>query len=72
MVQKATNPDATVKSYLWKQSDGPKVNLSAANTANPTFIALHVLSFTLKVTDNEGANSTNFSSTKVIVKHVKD
>ncbi|MFZ0510404.1 MAG: hypothetical protein WAM14_02255 [Candidatus Nitrosopolaris sp.] len=72
---KSHAPDGTVKSYLWTQSAGPKVNLSAANTANPTFIAPHVLSdttlmFNLKVTDNEGSNSTNFSSTKVIVKHV--
>jgi K319-like protein/Big-like domain-containing protein/NHL repeat-containing protein/6-bladed beta-propeller protein len=72
---KSSDPDGTIQSYIWTQTVGPKVNLTSANTATPSFVAPHVLAdttltFNLKVTDNQGANSTNSASTNVIVKHV--
>ena len=67
--------DGTIQSYIWTQTAGAKVNLTSSNTATPSFTAPHVLAnttltFNLKVTDNQGANSTNSASTTIIVKHV--
>jgi hypothetical protein len=53
------------------------VTLTGANTATPSFVVPHVLSdstitFNLKVTDNQGANSTNAATTSIIVKHINN
>jgi hypothetical protein len=54
----ATDSDGSVVSYLWKQTAGPAVTLTGANTATPSFTAPAVtaqtnLSFSVKVSDDE-------------------
>ena len=57
-------PPGTVASYAWTQTGGPSVTLSGANTATPSFTAPNNLTtsptdltFSLVVTDNQGATS---------------
>jgi hypothetical protein len=59
----SNDPDGTIASYAWTQTAGPSVTLTGADTANPTFTAPSVttdttLTFSLVVTDNDGASST--------------
>lgn len=54
----ATDNDGSITSYAWKQTEGPTVTLTGANTATPTFIAPAVtiptkLSFSVKVSDDD-------------------
>jgi hypothetical protein len=65
--------DGTIASYAWMQTAGPTVTLTNANTAIASFTAPAVsadteLTFTLTVTDNQGA--TGSASSNVTVKHV--
>jgi len=58
----ANDEDGSVASYLWQQSSGTEVTLTNANSATSTFSAPSVeqtLVFTLSVTDNLGATSTD-------------
>jgi GH18 family chitinase/chitodextrinase len=59
-----TDTDGTITAYLWAQTAGPAVTLSAANTANASFSAPQVsadtpLTFQLTVTDNQGATGSD-------------
>lgn len=62
----STDSDGSITSYAWVQSGGmPGVTLTGADTATPSFTAPTVtadtvLTFTLTVTDNEGATADNF------------
>ncbi len=54
----ATDSDGSVVSYAWKQTAGPTVTLTGANTATPSFTAPAVtaqtnLSFSVKVSDDD-------------------
>jgi len=67
----STDADGTIASYAWTQTVGVPVNLSNATVAQPTFTAPNVAlattySFSLVVTDNLGATSTE-STVNVIV-----
>jgi predicted extracellular nuclease len=56
------DPDGSIASYSWVQTGGPAVMLAGATTATPSFRAPHAdshLTFTLTVTDNEGAQATD-------------
>lgn len=55
-----TDSDGSITQYIWTQSAGPEVSLTAANTAQTAFTApevttVSVLTFRLTVTDNNGA-----------------
>ena len=63
------DPDGTIESYLWSQTSGINVELSSLTEALVTFTApssLDSLSFTLTVTDNEGASSSATAYVKTI------
>ncbi len=59
--------DGSIASYAWTQASGTDVSLTGANTARPRFIAPplaagaadETLTFTLVVTDNDGATATD-------------
>lgn len=58
----SADPDGRITAYAWMQSAGPAVTLSGADTAQPQFTAPDVtadtaLRFTLRVTDDAGAQS---------------
>ena len=59
------DPDGNITSYSWRQIVGNSVELSEENTAATTFVAPHVLknntllTFELKVTDNDNASDIN-------------
>jgi chitinase len=68
----SSDPDGSIASYSWTQTQGTGVTLTGANTAQPTFDAPTVTSstnlrFSLVVTDNRGANSTASTVTIVVV-----
>ena len=74
---KSYDPDKgdTIASSSWTQTSGPTVTLTNSKTATPTFTAPQVnadttLTFSLKVTDNHGATSTNTATTSVLVKNL--
>lgn len=53
--------DGTISSYSWAQTAGTAVTLTNATSANPSFTApasASTLTFSLTVTDNDGATST--------------
>jgi PKD repeat protein len=56
----SSDPDGTIVSYLWTQTDGPAVTIDNPNLAQPTFTAPPVdadgdeLIFQLTVTDDDG------------------
>jgi hypothetical protein len=57
-----SDSDGTVQTYTWTQTSGPAVTLSSTSVARPTFTAPVVtsttlLTFSLVVTDNNGASS---------------
>lgn len=59
----STDSDGTIASYTWTQTAGDTVTLSDATAASPTFTApstsnAQTLTFSLIVTDNDGATST--------------
>jgi|GEM_PF-734945 len=57
----STDPDGTITSYLWTQTAGATVSLSSTDVAEVTFTAPNAadsLSFTLQVTDDDGASSS--------------
>ena len=63
---RGTDDDGTIESYDWTQLSGPTVELAGANTSVATFEAperpgnsIVLLEFSLAVTDNEGAISTD-------------
>ncbi len=61
----SVDPDGSITSYSWSQTDGTYQTLSDAKSANPTFIALtdksgdEALTFELTVTDNGGLQHTD-------------
>ena len=58
----STDSDGNIAAYAWVQAGGPAVSLSGADTATPSFIAPAAaasLSFTLTVTDDDGATGTD-------------
>jgi len=57
----SADPDGTIESYQWSQTEGASVELSSVTQPVVTFTApssSDSLSFTLTVTDNEGATSS--------------
>lgn len=59
-----TDNDGSVSSYLWQQTSGQSVQLTATDEATSSFTTpvstqQHTLSFSLKVTDNEGSTATD-------------
>lgn len=68
---RSADPDANPLTYLWTQTSGPTVTLTAADTASPTFIAPRAdiagdtLTFDLVV--NDGEFDSEVSSTTVTV-----
>ena len=65
----STDPDGTIESYEWSQTAGASVELSSVTDPLVTFTApssSDSLSFTLTVTDNEGATSSATAYVKTI------
>ncbi len=57
----STDPDGTIESFSWVQTEGTTVDLSSTNAVEVSFTAPSSddsLSFTLTVTDNEGATGS--------------
>ena len=57
----SVDPDGSIASYLWTQTAGATVSLSSTDVAEVTFTAPNAadsLSFTLQVTDDDGASSS--------------
>lgn len=66
LTAESSDTGGVVSSYLWTQESGTPVTLSNADTATATFTApvlaeQEVLGFQVRVTDNEGASSTDQS-----------
>ena len=60
----STDPDGSIIAYAWSQTGGPAVSLIGEDTPTPNFIAPlsgkdEVLSFTLTVSDDLGASSSD-------------
>ena len=60
----SSDPDGTVTSYLWAQTTGPMVSLSADDQVSASFVAPNVnvtttLVFRLTVTDDDGATASH-------------
>ena len=63
----SNDPDGTIATFAWSQTGGPGVTLNGAGTASPSFTAPDLpgnqppqtLTFSLLVTDNEGATDTD-------------
>jgi hypothetical protein len=58
----SSDANGTITGYTWSQTGGPAVTLSSTTTAQPTFTApaasaTTMLTFTLRVVDNNGASS---------------
>ena len=65
----SVDPDGTIESYQWSQTAGTSVELSSATEAVVTFTAPSSpdsLSFTLTVTDNEGATNSATAFVKTV------
>jgi hypothetical protein len=57
-----SDPDGAISAYVWTQTSGESVTLSASNTATVTFTAPNIegtLIFELSVTDDDGAEATD-------------
>ena len=59
----STDSDGTIAAYAWTQTAGTTVTLSSASAAQPTFtapltLAGETLTFSLVVTDDDGATSS--------------
>jgi hypothetical protein len=66
----STDADGTIARYAWQQTVGPTVSLSNAAIVNPSFTApsvasAAVLSFSLMVTDDDGASRSDSVSITV-------
>lgn len=60
----ASDRDGSIASYNWIQTAGDSVSLSGANSANASFVmpensSISEFSFTLTVTDNDGARASD-------------
>lgn len=72
----SSDTDGTIASYSWTQTAGTSVTLTGANTASPTFTAPDVgpegetLTFSLTVTDDDGATSTTSDTVDITVNDV--
>jgi len=65
----STDPDGTIELYSWSQTAGTTVVLSSTSDAEVSFTAPEVvdsLSFTLTVTDNDGATSAETVYVKTV------
>ncbi len=65
----SSDSDGNIVSYAWSQSSGPTVTLSSASAVAPTFTAPAgpaTLSFSLTVTDNDGATNSDSVSINVL------
>ena len=68
----SSDPDGSIVSYLWTQTQGSPVVLSGSSSAKPTFTAPEVglsgetLTFQLTVTDNDGLQDTDITSVNVL------
>jgi len=65
----ATDTDGTIKTYSWVQSSGTPVQLNNSNSANVSFEAPEItgqLSFTVSVTDDKGASSSDTINIDII------
>ena len=65
----SADPDGTIESYQWSQTAGASVELSSVTEPVVTFTApssSDSLSFTLTVTDNEGATSSATAYVKTV------
>ena len=66
----STDSEGSIASYAWTQTAGDSVTLDTTDPSQPTFTAPLVdaagdtLTFSLEVTDDDGASSTNPASTK--------
>ncbi|MEN9864683.1 MAG: hypothetical protein RL748_273 [Pseudomonadota bacterium] len=70
-----SDSDGSIASYLWKQTAGPTVTLATPNAASTSFVAPQVsadtvFTFSLTVTDNQGAAATG--KVNVTVKDTTD
>ena len=72
----STDPDGSITSYSWIQTEGPSVTLYGANTVSPSFTApsnfnltsdTTTLKFSLTVKDDTGTASTNPAIVSVTV-----
>ena len=64
----SSDPDGSIASYQWTQTQGSSVVLSGSDTANPTFTApaaSTTLTFQLTVTDNDGLQDTGTTTITV-------
>ena len=64
----SVDPDGSIASFLWTQTAGATVSLSATDVAEVTFTAPNAadsLSFTLQVTDDDGASSSETIYVKI-------
>ncbi len=61
----SSDPDGSIVSYFWEQTEGPNVSISNVNTVQANFTAPDLgttggyLTFRLTVTDNKGLKSTD-------------
>ncbi len=65
----ATDTDGIIKSYSWVQNSGTPVQLNNNNSANVAFEAPEItgqLSFTVSVSDDEGASSSEIINIDII------
>ncbi len=66
----SSDSDGSIAGYLWTQTGGVSVPLSSRSAVNPSFTAPEVdaqtsLSFTLEVTDDDGAKDTDTVSVTI-------
>jgi predicted extracellular nuclease len=64
----SVDPDGSIASFLWTQTAGATVSLSSTDVAEVTFTAPNAadsLSFTLQVTDDDGASSSETIYVKI-------
>ena len=65
----SADPDGTIESYSWIQTAGSTVSLSSTNISEVSFTAPDIvdsLSFTLTVTDNDGATASAIVYVKTV------
>ena len=70
----STDPDGYTLTYAWSQTQGPTVTLSSSTLVSPTFDAPQVdseqtLTFSLVVTDELGADSTNNATVDITIQN---
>jgi len=67
----STDSDGSIASFLWEQTSGTPVSLSATNTSEVSFAAPEIdedetLTFTLTVTDNDNSSATDTIEVQVV------